>query len=90
MKKLMQNLMKRQFSKVASGRQRAVLLKRLQENNNDPQKAFTGKNSLDKNPIYLDAQNSVLLPDKVKLVWLEDDYTIEKRYYTRFKKLRKL
>lgn len=63
------------ISKVSSPTYRNVLLARLKENNNDPKKAFTGKNSLDKNPIYID---SIQVPEKVKLVWLEDDYTIRK------------
>lgn len=64
--------------KVAKPKERAALLQRLKENNNDPKKAFTGKNSLDKNPIYLDAQNNIKLDEKVKLVSFEDDYTIRK------------
>ncbi|MBS1653289.1 MAG: type II CRISPR RNA-guided endonuclease Cas9 [Bacteroidetes bacterium] len=66
------------IGKVASSKYKAVLFQRLKENGNDPKKAFTGKNSLDKNPIFLDANNTVKLPEKVKLVWLEDDYTIRK------------
>lgn len=64
--------------KVASEKYRNALLKRLLENNNDAKKAFTGKNSLDKNPIYLNPQQTLILPLKVKLVWFEDDYTIRK------------
>ena len=64
--------------KVAKYREREALLQRLRENNNDPKKAFTGKNSPSKNPIYIDPQKTVQLPDKVKLVELEDDYTIRK------------
>jgi CRISPR-associated endonuclease Csn1 len=50
----------------------------LREKNNDPVKAFTGKNALTKNPVYLDVQNTVLLPEILKLSWLEDDYAIRK------------
>lgn len=57
---------------------RQALLNRLHEYGNDPVKAFTGKNSLLKNPIYLDTQKTVLLPEKVQLTWMEDDYTIRK------------
>ena len=64
--------------KVAKYREREALLQRLRENDNDPKKAFTGKNSPSKNPIYIDPQKTVQLPDKVKLVELEDDYTIRK------------
>ncbi|MBS1639605.1 MAG: type II CRISPR RNA-guided endonuclease Cas9 [Bacteroidetes bacterium] len=64
--------------KVAKPKEREALLKRLKENNNDPKKAFTGKNSLDKNPIYLDIEKKIKLDEKIKLVVLEDDYTIRK------------
>ncbi len=66
------------INKVASFPFRVALLKRLQENNTDPKAAFTGKNSLAKNPIYVDLQKTTILPEKVKLVWLEADYTIRK------------
>lgn len=64
--------------KVASEKYRNALLKRLKKNDNDPKTAFTGKNSLTKNPVYLDENKTVIVPEKVKLVWLEDDYTIRK------------
>lgn len=64
--------------RVAKYNERQALLQRLKENENDPKKAFTGKNSLAKNPIYLDAGKTKVLNEKVKLVWLEDDYTIRK------------
>ncbi len=66
------------IAKVTKPKYREALLKRLRENNNDPAKAFTGKNALTKNPIYLDVQNTVLLPEVLKLSWLEDDYAIRK------------
>jgi CRISPR-associated endonuclease Csn1 len=66
------------IAKVTKPKYREALLKRLRENNNDPVKAFTGKNSPAKNPIYIDPQKTVLLPDTIKLTWLEDDFTIRK------------
>ena len=57
---------------------REALLKRLQENNNDSKKAFTGKNSLDKNPIWLDKEQTNKIPEKVKTVVFETVYTIRK------------
>lgn len=45
---------------------REALLRRLQEFDNDPQKAFTGKNSLKKNPIWLNEEKTKQLPEKVK------------------------
>ena len=80
-----------QVQKVAIPKYRKALMERLAENGNDPKKAFTGKNSLDKNPIYLDKERRVQLPTKVKLVWLEDDYTIRKEIsFNNFKDLKSL
>ncbi len=64
------------IQKVANPEFRTLLLQRLQENDGDPKKAFTGKNSLTKNPIIL--INGTTLPEKIKLTWLEDNYTIRK------------
>lgn len=64
--------------KVANKRIREALLKRLMEFGNDPKKAFTGKNALDKNPIYINESQSILVPDKVKTVGMETIYTIRK------------
>ncbi|MCI0922695.1 type II CRISPR RNA-guided endonuclease Cas9 [Sphingobacterium rhinopitheci] len=61
---------------VSNPQYRHLLLKRLAENNNDPKKAFTGANALSKKPILL--KNGEAMPEKVKLMWLEDDYTIRK------------
>jgi CRISPR-associated endonuclease Csn1 len=66
------------ITKVAKKQYREALLKRLEEHDNDPKKAFTGKNVLTKNPIYLDVDKTIIVPEKVKLVWFEDDYTIRK------------
>jgi len=55
-----------------------LLLKRLAQNDNDPKKAFTGKNTLVKSPIYLSEAKTEQLPEKVKLIWLEEDYSIRK------------
>ncbi|KVV14370.1 type II CRISPR RNA-guided endonuclease Cas9 [Flavobacterium sp. TAB 87] len=65
-------------TKVAKKEYREALLKRLIENENDPKKAFTGKNALSKNPIYISLENNILVPEKVKIVWLKSDYTIRK------------
>ena len=64
--------------KVANKKHREALLKRLQENDNDPKKAFTGKNAPSKNPIWLDEHQIEQVPEKVKLVWLENQFTIRK------------
>jgi CRISPR-associated endonuclease Csn1 len=63
---------------VANKKCREALLKRLNEFDNDPKKAFTGKNSLDKNPLYYDQLQTYKIPLKVKTVSLETLYTIRK------------
>jgi len=63
---------------VANQKHKAGLLKRLTEFENDPKKAFTGKNSLEKNPIYLDDLHTLSIPESVKIVWQERQYTIRK------------
>ena len=55
-----------------------ALLKRLAEFDNDAKKAFTGKNSLEKNPIWLNADHSYAVPLKVKLYRIVDVFTIKK------------
>ncbi len=66
------------IKKVANPTYKKLLLKRLTENDNDPKKAFTGKNAFVKNPIYLSDAKTEQLPEKVKLIWLEEDYSIRK------------
>ena len=46
---------------------RNALLKRLEAFGNDPKKAFTGKNTLEKNPLYLDEKQTEMVPEKVHL-----------------------
>ncbi len=63
---------------VASKLYREALLARLNQFGGDAKKAFTGKNALDKNPIWLDTQHADKVPDKVKMVGFETIYTIRK------------
>lgn len=63
------------IEKVAKKNEREALLARLKANENDPKKAFTGKNSLVNNPIYLDSRQKYKVADKVKLVSLDELYT---------------
>lgn len=72
------NFTEEYIEKVAKKDYREALLKRLQENDNDPKKAFTGKNALAKTPIYISLKDNIVVPEKVKTVWLEDNYTIRK------------
>ena len=64
------------INKVANNKFRSALLKRLADNENNPKKAFGGKNSPAKNPIV--TSDNKQLPEKVKLVWLENSFTIRK------------
>lgn len=63
---------------VANKRLREALAARLRQFNGDPKKAFTGQNSLEKKPIYLDTAHTVCVPPKVKTVTLEPTYTLRK------------
>lgn len=69
---------KETINKVANPTYRNLLLKRLFEYGNDPKKAFAGKNALSKKPIYLNEEKKEILPEKIKLVWLEENYSIRK------------
>ena len=63
---------------VAKKSYRDALTKRLQQFGNDPKKAFTGKNSLEKNPIWVDDSHMWKVPEKVKTITYETIYTIRK------------
>ncbi len=63
---------------VANKSYREALLKRLKEFGNDSKKAFTGQNSLEKKPVYLDEAHLCQVPLKVKTVQLNSRYTIRK------------
>lgn len=66
------------IEKVANPVYKKALLQRLAENGNDPKKAFAGKNALNKTAIYISLENDIKVPETVKLVWLEEDYSIRK------------
>jgi CRISPR-associated endonuclease Csn1 len=63
---------------VAKASYRTALLNRLTEFSNDPKKAFTGKNSPDNNPIFIDKQKNLTVPGRIKIVTTETIYTIRK------------
>jgi len=67
-----------QIATVAKKVYREALQARLNEFGNDPKKAFTGKNSLEKNPIWLDELHTYQVPERVKTVGIEKIYTIRK------------
>lgn len=64
--------------RVSNQQYQKALLTRLSEFGFDPKKAFTGKNSLDKNPIWLNEDHSSCVPSKVKLFKIVDVFTIKK------------
>ena len=62
---------------VANKSYREALQHRLDSYNGDVKKAFTGKNSLEKTPIWLDDLHTHDVPIKVKCVTMETIYTIK-------------
>ena len=66
----------KKIAMVANAHYRDALQKRLQQFDNNPKKAFSGKNAPVKNPVYVDDNTTTQLPEKVKLVWMEDRFTI--------------
>lgn len=63
------------ISSVVSERYRNALKNRLDAYNGDAKKAFTGKNALEKNPLYIDAAHSEELPLKVSTVSYQERFT---------------
>ncbi len=66
------------ISKVASPIYRTALMERLKQFGGDPKKAFSGKNSIDKSPVYVDAMHTRTVPGKVALLSMEEMFTIRK------------
>jgi CRISPR-associated endonuclease Csn1 len=66
------------IARVTKPQYREALMRRLAEFGNDPKKAFAGKNSPAKNPIYIDEAKTIELPEKVKMLTIEDNYSIRK------------
>ncbi|MGI9649804.1 type II CRISPR RNA-guided endonuclease Cas9 [Chryseobacterium sp. RLHN22] len=66
------------INKVQIEKFRNALLARLQEFDGDSKKAFTGKNVIFKNPIFLNEEKTEQLPETVTLAWYETGYTIRK------------
>ena len=67
------------INRVCSPAIRAALLKRLNAYNGDAKKAFTGRNSIDKNPIYLDVEQTKIVPALVKTIEWGMYHPIRKR-----------
>lgn len=66
------------IKQVAKQEYREALLVRLAEFEGNPKKAFSGSNAPSRNPIFIDDAKTIELPERVKLVWKEDNYTIRK------------
>lgn len=66
------------ISHVAKKAFREALLERLMKFDGDPKKAFTGKNSLEKSPIWLDTNQTCHVPEKVDVLYIETIYTVRK------------
>lgn len=66
------------IASVASKKIRDALSARLKIFEGDSKKAFTGNNSLAKNPIYIDASHTATVPDKVRCVKFETFFSIRK------------
>ncbi|MGP1560439.1 MAG: type II CRISPR RNA-guided endonuclease Cas9, partial [Prevotella intermedia] len=66
------------INKVSSPAIREALLKRLNEYSGNAKKAFTGKNTLEKNPIYLNVERTKVVPALVKTVEWENYHPIRK------------
>ena len=64
---------------VACERYRNALYQRLAQYGGNPKKAFSGSNSLEKNPVFTDILHSEQLPQRVKTVKLSPVYTIRKQ-----------
>lgn len=63
---------------VAHAKTRLALLERLEAFEGNPKKAFTAKNALAKNPVWLDPSQIEKIPEKVKCVTIEEFYTTRK------------
>lgn len=57
---------------------RQALMDRLDAYGGDAKKAFTGRNSIDKNPIYIDRDKKQSIPSVVKLAQEDIVYTVRK------------
>lgn len=60
---------------VTKASYKIALLERLNQYGGNPKDAFTGKNALDKNPIWLDEMHTKSVPQKVKCLQIKTVYT---------------
>ena len=57
---------------------REALIKRLHQFGDNPKKAFTGNNSLEKNPVWTNSEHPERVPETVKTITYEEIFTIRK------------
>jgi CRISPR-associated endonuclease Csn1 len=67
-----------EINAISNQNQRAAVLNRLAQFDGDIAEAFSGKNALKKNPIFMDIENKFPLPDKIKITQFTDIYSIRK------------
>lgn len=60
---------------VTKEKYRKALLYRLRQYDNNPKDAFTGKNALDKNPVWMDEEHTREVPLRVKCLQIKTVYT---------------
>ncbi|MEN9599292.1 MAG: hypothetical protein RL596_1611 [Bacteroidota bacterium] len=70
--KLDQNI----ITRIINPTYRNALIKRLEDYGNDPKKAFGGKNAISKTPVK--TISGEIVPEKVKISYLENDFSIRK------------
>ncbi|GGZ30395.1 CRISPR-associated endonuclease Cas9 [Echinicola pacifica] len=67
------------ISMVNNPHYKKLLLLRLYEFGNDPKKAFTGKNALAKNPIFINPDKTEKLPEKISITQFLEGYSIRNK-----------
>lgn len=66
------------ISQVTNPAQREALRMRIEAYGGDAKKAFTGKNSLEKNPIWLNAEHTNQVPARVTIQYFDEVCTVRK------------
>ncbi len=68
-----------QIAHVSNPRFREALSQRLALFGGDAKKAFTGRNSLEKNPVWLNDSHTECVPSRVRTTYLQEVFTIRKK-----------
>lgn len=67
-----------QINSISNQRYRNAVKNRFEQFGGDSKLAFGGKNTISKNPIYLDEREQFKLPEKLKITSVVTDYSIRK------------